>query len=60
MSEAITISKEKMLEFIELRDEGDYNMIDPAVREILELSREEHYYLLSHFDELCKKYGINA
>jgi len=55
-----TISKDDVLEFIEIRDGGKYNMYNPVVRHVMGLDKIEYKYLLKNFDEICDKYGIDS
>tara|TARA_R100000315_G_C5233048_1_gene144091 strand:+ start:378 stop:581 length:204 start_codon:yes stop_codon:yes gene_type:complete len=56
----INISKSDVLEFIEIRDSGEYNMYNPVVRKMIGLDKREYKYLLNNFDEICDKYGIDV
>ena len=52
----ITISKADVLEFIEIRDGGEFNMYNPVVRQMIGLDKKEYKHLLRNFDEICDKY----
>ena len=55
----VEISEEQFRQFVALRDLGICNMISSDVQILANLSKEEHLYILSHFVELCDKYGID-
>tara|TARA_R100001082_G_scaffold62219_1_gene34822 strand:- start:1130 stop:1333 length:204 start_codon:yes stop_codon:yes gene_type:complete len=55
----ININKSDVLEFIEIRDSGEYNMYNPVVRKMIGLDKREYKYLLNNFDEICNKYELN-
>ena len=53
----VIVSKEQFHDFQRLQEDGSYNMIDPAIRDVLDLSKEEHYYILSNYEKLLDMYG---
>ena len=53
----VTISQEQFHDYQRLQKAGLYNMLDPQVRDILEISREQHLYIINHYAELEKEYG---
>ena len=45
----ITISKADVLEFIEIRDGGEFNMYNPVVRQMIGLDKKEYKHLVNQF-----------
>ncbi len=39
-------------EFLILQQSGVYNMVSPEVREHLDISKQQHHYMLKNFDDL--------
>ena len=52
----ITITEEQFNDYYELQQSGACNMLDPMVRSVCDLTRDEHIELMSNYDELRKKY----
>ena len=50
------VTKEQFESYCDLQEEGSYNMLDPMVRAICDLTREEHVAIMKNYDELKKKY----
>ena len=50
------VTKEQFESYCNLQDEGNYNMLDPMVREICNLTREEHIAIMENYVQLEKKY----
>jgi len=50
------ITKDKFLQFERIRASGHYNMLNPIVRKILNLTRKDYVFLLEHYLELKDKY----
>ena len=58
MSEGeVSVTKEQFHDFQRLQKGGLYNMVHPDVRDILCISKEQHYYMMEHYDELEKEFG---
>ena len=47
-----SITSKMFNEFLILQQSGVYNMISPEVREHLDISKQQHHYMLKHFDDL--------
>jgi hypothetical protein len=50
------VTEEQFKAYVSLQEEGTYNMLDSMVREICDLTREEHAAIIINYDELKKKY----
>jgi len=50
------VTQEQFESYCDLQEDGTYNMLDPMVREICDLSKEEHIAIITHYDKLKKKY----
>ena len=50
------VTKEQFESYVSLQENGTYNMLDPMVREICDLTREEHMAIVTNYDKLKKKY----
>jgi hypothetical protein len=44
--------------FLELRDSAKFNMYDPKVREVLEITKEQHVEILSKFSQLKSHFKL--
>ena len=56
MSEGeVLVTKEQFHDFQRLQN-GLYNMAHPDVK-ILEITKEQHHYIVEHYDELEQEYG---
>lgn len=42
--------------YLKLQKSGELNMLSPEVRERLEISKDEHYYIIEHYSELFEEY----
>ena len=56
MGKEFKVSKSKFLEFEKTRQSGICNMFSGMVRELTTLSREEHMFIIKHYDQLHKEY----
>lgn len=56
-TEQVTVTKEQFHDFQRLQKSGLYNMLDPEVRNVLEISKEQHHYIVNHYAELKKEHG---
>ena len=50
------VTKEQFESYLNLQESGDCNMMDPMVRDVCDLTREEHMAIITNYDELKKKY----
>ena len=51
------ITQEQFEAYVDLQEEGTYNMLDPMVREICDLTRKEHMDIITNYDKLKIKYN---
>lgn len=51
------ISKEQWIALLEVRQDGQYNMMSPMARESANIDKETWKQMLSNFDDLYKKWG---
>ena len=57
MNKEVKVTKEQFHDFQRLQFGGMYNMLHPDVRDILEITKEEHHYITNHYSELVEEYG---
>jgi len=50
------ITKEQFEAYVNLQNDGSYNMLDPMVREICDLTRQEHMNIITNYDTLKLKF----
>ena len=46
------ITRGQFLNFKKLKESGLYNMIDPNIRRILDITKEQHRYILENYEHL--------
>ena len=53
------ITKEQWIAFLEVRQDGQYNMLSPIARESASVDIDKHTWrqILSNFDDLYDKWG---
>ena len=51
------ISNEQWIALLEVRQDGQYNMMSPMARESANIDKETWKQMLSNFDDLYKKWG---
>ena len=52
-----SITEKMFKEFEICRNSGVFNMVDPRVREHLEISKVQHRYMLAHYEDLLKYFN---
>ena len=52
MMKEIKPSKDAFKRFLKLQEESDLTMMEIAIPEMLNISLEEHMYILRHYDKL--------
>lgn len=51
------IYKEEWISFLEVRQDGQYNMMSPMARESVDIDKQTWKQILSNFDDLYDKWG---
>ena len=51
------IYKEEWISFLEVRQDGQYNMMSPMARESVGIDKDTWKQILSNFDDLYDKWG---
>jgi len=51
------ITKEQWIALLEVRQDGQYNMMSPMARESAGIDKDTWKQMLSNFDDLYKKWG---
>ena len=51
------ITKEQFEQYLEVQNNGLYNMLDPRARQLTDLTEDEWIYIITNYDELSKKYN---
>ena len=51
------IYKEELISFLEVRQDGQYNMMSPMARESVDIDKETWKQMLTNFDDLYDKWG---
>ena len=54
----MSVSKDEFLAFVRVQKSGICNMFDPMVRMIAGLTKEKHLFIIEHYGELEKEFGV--
>lgn len=57
MMKEIKPSKDAFKRFLKLQEESDLTMMEIAIHEMLNISLEEHMYILRNYNELKSEYS---
>jgi hypothetical protein len=52
-------NKDAFKRYVIVQKSGEFNMLDYRVQNKANITAEEHLYIIVHYDELSKEYGIN-
>ena len=52
-----TITKEQFKEYLDVQEDGLYNMFDPKARDLTSLSKAQRVNIITNYNVYCKKWG---
>tara|TARA_R110002020_G_scaffold335596_1_gene550765 strand:+ start:6804 stop:6980 length:177 start_codon:yes stop_codon:yes gene_type:complete len=52
----VEITKSQFERYVDVQNWGVYNMLDPTVRDICNLTKKEHKFIVINYNKLKKKY----
>lgn len=51
------VTEKQFEQYLEVQNNGLYNMLDPRAREMTDLTKDEWIYIIENYNELSKKYN---
>jgi hypothetical protein len=52
----VEVTRDDFFDYVEVQEEGLFNMFDPQARALTDLSKEVWVAIMSNYDELAKEY----
>jgi hypothetical protein len=60
MSAEVQVTQEDFQAYVDVQEEGLFNMLAPQARELTGLSKEKYMYIINNYGKLVDEFGLEV